>query len=133
MRATHSISSGVPVTVAPDAKPDENGFVEVTMPKGEKRRYNVVTLTKLTPPPAPEPIANEPAWRETPGGFHDANGGKSFNTVPIAYAHGMEDGAFALARKLLDLKDWELIIKTLLTYNDGSAHPLRGWKSEPKR
>jgi hypothetical protein len=87
-----------------------------------------------------EPLKPDPRWFRAQAAsayaWQSDAGGPSLSHPPAAYAHGFEDGAYALARNVLALmvahKDDEAI-KLLLSYNAHDARPARGWEHEPKR
>lgn len=84
-----------------------------------------------------EPLMPDPNWRQvnSPNWISDKRGG-SLSSPPSAYALGVEEGAYALAKKVFDCYrtgDVQGAINMLLKYNNGTAHPVKGWEHEPPR
>jgi hypothetical protein len=86
-----------------------------------------------------EPLKPEIEWTPTTdGSYHAAKGGfvGTIKFPPSAYAHGFEDGVFALARKLFELmrddKKGDAMF-LISNYGVGKGRPLRGWKTAPPR
>jgi hypothetical protein len=86
-----------------------------------------------------EPLLPDPKWERINNAPWTSKSGISDGTIyhpPQAYAKGFEEGAYALAEKLLTLfvssssKDAYAI---LLEYKNRSAHPARGWQHEKLR
>lgn len=91
-----------------------------------------------------EPLQPPPRWVYTSGaGWHDSTALVTNSRVadPSTFVLGYEKGAYALAKRLDALIDgvpeWEqgmvLIMRELMRYRSGAAHPVRGWEHEPKR
>lgn len=94
--------------------------------------------------PIHEPLQAAPRWVYTSGaGWHDATGKLSSARVldPSAYVAGYEAGAYGLARKLNEMLDKGAtindgmveVVRLLISYRTGAAHPVNGWEHEPKR
>lgn len=84
-----------------------------------------------------EPLKPDLNWRQVNSSdwLNDAGAGLN-NHGPSDYAHGFEDGAYALAEvamRLLETRDMLGLVKLLAPYKERLAHPVRGWKQEPVR
>jgi hypothetical protein len=86
-----------------------------------------------------EPLKPDPSWTPTPdGGYHSLSQGGlgTLNFPPAAYAHGFENGAFALAERITPLLEGGKLTEAMIVlggYLDGKAQPIRGWKYAPVR
>ncbi len=84
---------------------------------------------------AQEPLSPDPQWKPVngPAHFHSDRVPQTIVHPPAAYALGFSDGAYALAKELLQLASLngtDSIVKTLINYQNGLAHPTKGWEYE---
>ncbi len=97
-----------------------------------------------TPSPTHDPLKPGPRWVYTSGaGWHDSTGRVTHGRTgdPASFVEGFEGGAYALANTLNSILDageskpdaLVEVVRLLMRYKAGAAHPVAGWQYEPKR